>query len=61
LLLYSFPKERRDYYGTRRYMAQRGKYEGLKELAQLPRIPKMRTSENSIKAKFAEFLFHELG
>jgi len=37
-----------------------GKYEGVQGLAQLPRIPLKRTSENPQKAKFAEFLFHAL-
>jgi hypothetical protein len=37
------------------------KYERLQGLAQLPRTPLKRTSENAQKANFREFLFHELG
>jgi hypothetical protein len=29
--------------------------------AELPRTPCMRTSQNAQKAKFAEFLFYEVG
>jgi hypothetical protein len=31
------------------------------EVDRLRRRPNMRTSQNSVKAKFAEFLFHALG
>jgi hypothetical protein len=35
-------------------------YEGLQDLAQLPRIWQRRSSQNALKAKFAEYLFHAL-
>jgi hypothetical protein len=45
------------------YSCLRGVYvrQSTKEASELLRTPCMRTSENTQKAKFAEFLFHELG